>query len=92
MEDKNKDSFLLDLPMFSKPIFIPHSFELVNEFESSILASSTLIPNKSELHTPSKVRVMTKETHAKSVVDKRFTSGYCMYLGRNLVTWRSKNQ
>ncbi|RDX64992.1 hypothetical protein CR513_56386, partial [Mucuna pruriens] len=28
----------------------------------------------------------------ESVVDRRFTFGYCMFLGGNLVTWRSKKQ
>ena len=27
-----------------------------------------------------------------SIVDRRSTSGYCTFLGGNLVTWRSKNQ
>ncbi|RDX97055.1 Copia protein, partial [Mucuna pruriens] len=29
---------------------------------------------------------------ARSIVDRRFTSGYCMFMGENLVTWRSKKQ
>ncbi|RDY05123.1 putative mitochondrial protein, partial [Mucuna pruriens] len=27
-----------------------------------------------------------------SIVDKRSTSGYCMFLGGNLVTWKTKKQ
>jgi hypothetical protein len=30
--------------------------------------------------------------YAESVVDRRSTSGYCTFLGGNLVTWRSKKQ
>ena len=30
--------------------------------------------------------------YAGFVVDRRLTSGYCTYLGGNLVTWRSKKQ
>ena len=29
---------------------------------------------------------------AISVMDKRSTSGYCTFFGRNLVTWQSKKQ
>ncbi|RDX93144.1 Copia protein, partial [Mucuna pruriens] len=36
--------------------------------------------------------VYSKLDHAGSVVDRRSTSGYCMFLGGNLVTWRSKTQ
>ncbi|RDX63704.1 hypothetical protein CR513_57826, partial [Mucuna pruriens] len=34
----------------------------------------------------------SKQDYAGLVVDKRSTSGYCMFLGGNLVTWRSKKQ
>ena len=30
--------------------------------------------------------------YAGSVVNRRLTSGYCNFLGGNLVTWRSKKQ
>ena len=30
--------------------------------------------------------------YARSVVDQRFTTGYCAILGGNFVTWRSKQQ
>ncbi|RDX83609.1 Copia protein, partial [Mucuna pruriens] len=30
--------------------------------------------------------------YARSIVDRRFTSEYCMFIGGNLVTWRSKKQ
>ncbi|RVX20393.1 hypothetical protein CK203_004864 [Vitis vinifera] len=34
----------------------------------------------------------TNIDYAGSMVDKRSVSGYCMYLGGNLVTWRVKNK
>lgn len=34
----------------------------------------------------------TDADYAGSVVDRRSTSGYCTFLGGNLVTWRSKKQ
>lgn len=30
--------------------------------------------------------------YAGSLVDRRSTKAYCMFLGGNLVTWRSKKQ
>ena len=30
--------------------------------------------------------------YAGSLIDRKSTSGYCTFLGRNLVTWRSKKQ
>ncbi|RDX81867.1 Copia protein, partial [Mucuna pruriens] len=34
----------------------------------------------------------SKQDYAESVVDRRFILGYCMFMGENLVTWRSKKQ
>ena len=34
----------------------------------------------------------TDADYARSMVDRRSTSGYCTFLGGNLVTWRSKKQ
>ena len=34
----------------------------------------------------------TDADYAGSLVDRRATSGYCTFLGGNLVTWRSKKQ
>ncbi|RDX96694.1 hypothetical protein CR513_20602, partial [Mucuna pruriens] len=38
------------------------------------------------------MEIYTDADYAGSVVDRRSTSGYCMFLGGNLVTWRSKKQ
>lgn len=37
------------------------------------------------MHNPS-------EAHMEAVTDRRSTSGYFTFVGRNLVTWRSKKQ
>ena len=34
----------------------------------------------------------TDADYARSIVDRKSTSGYCTFLGGNLVTWRSKKQ
>lgn len=34
----------------------------------------------------------TDADYAGSIVDRRFTSSYCTFIGGNLVTWRSKKQ
>ncbi|RDX85953.1 putative mitochondrial protein, partial [Mucuna pruriens] len=38
------------------------------------------------------MEIYTNADYVGSVVDRRSTSGYCMFLGGNLVTWRSKKQ
>ncbi|RDY07752.1 putative mitochondrial protein, partial [Mucuna pruriens] len=38
------------------------------------------------------MEIHTNADYAGSIVDRRSTSGYCMFLGGNLVTWRSKKQ
>lgn len=38
------------------------------------------------------MEVYTDADYAGSIVDMRSTTGYCMFLGGNLVTWRSKKQ
>jgi len=38
------------------------------------------------------MKVYTNVDYAGSIVDRRSTTGYCMFLGGNLVTWRSKKQ
>ncbi|RDX67605.1 hypothetical protein CR513_53499, partial [Mucuna pruriens] len=38
------------------------------------------------------MKIYTDANYAGSVVDRRSTLGYCMFLGGNLVTWRSKKQ
>jgi len=38
------------------------------------------------------MKVYTDVDYARSIVDRRTTTSYCMFLGGNLVTWRSKKQ
>jgi len=38
------------------------------------------------------MKVYTDADYARSIVDRRSTTDYCMFLGGNLVTWRSKKQ
>jgi len=38
------------------------------------------------------MKIYTDVDYAGSIVDRRSTTGYCMFLGGNLVTWRSKKQ
>ena len=38
------------------------------------------------------MEVYTDADYAGSIVDRRSTTGYCMFLGGNLVAWRSKKQ
>ena len=38
------------------------------------------------------MEIYTDVDYASLLVDRRSTSGYCMFLGGNLVTWRSKKQ
>lgn len=38
------------------------------------------------------MEVYTDADYAGSIVDRRSTIGYCMFLGGNLVTWRSEKQ
>jgi len=38
------------------------------------------------------MKVYTDADYAGSIVDRRSTTGYCMFLGGNLVTWSSKKQ
>ena len=47
-----------------------------------------LFGNHGNLH----VEIYTDADWAGSVTDRRSTSGYCTYVGGNLVTWRSKKQ
>ena len=53
------------------------------------------IPGKGLLfvnHGNLQVQIYTDVDWAGSVTDRRSTSGYCTYVGGNLVTWRSKKQ
>jgi len=38
------------------------------------------------------IEAYTDVNYAGSPTDRRSTFGYCTFLGRNLVTWRSKKQ
>jgi len=39
-----------------------------------------------------KIEVYTEADYAGSITDRKSTPRYCMFLGENLVTWRSKKQ
>lgn len=39
-----------------------------------------------------KVEVRTNANYVGSIIDRKSTLGYCMFLGGNLVTWRSNKQ
>ena len=43
-------------------------------------------------HVDLQLKAYTDADWARSLIDKRSTIGYCMLLGKNLVTWRSKKQ
>jgi len=38
------------------------------------------------------MKVYVDADYVGSIVDRRSTTGYCMFLGGNLETWRSKKQ
>ena len=38
------------------------------------------------------MKVYIDDDYAGSTIHRRSTTGYCMFLGGNLVTWRSKKQ
>jgi len=40
----------------------------------------------------SSMKVYTDVDYVGSIVDRRSITSYCMFLGGNLVTWRSKKQ
>lgn len=43
-------------------------------------------------HDHNQIEVYIDADWADSLTDQRSTSGYCSFVGRNLVTWRSKKQ
>lgn len=43
-------------------------------------------------HGHQRVEVYTNADWVRSLTDRRFTFGYCSFVGDNLVTWRSKKQ
>lgn len=52
-------------------------------------------PSKGLLFKPQghlQIEAYTDADWARSIVDQRSTSGYCSFVGGNLVTWRSKKQ
>ena len=60
-----------------------------------ILRYLKLTPGKGLLFKKNNKReidIYTDANHARNILDKRSTSGYCSYVWRNLVTWRSKKQ
>ena len=43
-------------------------------------------------HSQTQVEAYTDADWAGSIMDNRSTTGYCSFVGGNLVTWRSKEQ
>ncbi|RVX01646.1 DNA (cytosine-5)-methyltransferase CMT2 [Vitis vinifera] len=60
-----------------------------------ILKCLKAVPGKGVMyhnHVDLQLKAYTDADWARSLIDKRSTIGYCMLLGKNLVTWRSKKQ
>jgi hypothetical protein len=43
-------------------------------------------------HSPLRIQAFSDSDWAGNLDDRRLTSGYCIYLGMNLVSWSSKKQ
>ncbi|RDX82783.1 putative mitochondrial protein, partial [Mucuna pruriens] len=67
---------------------IPSGFYSPNEKNKTSSGKGLLFRKEGTLS----MEIYTDVDYAGSVVDRRSTSGYCMFLGGNLVTWRSKKQ
>ena len=65
--------------------------EVVNQILRYLKSS----PGKGFLYSKGKglsIDCYTDADWAGSIVDRRSTTGYCTFVGGNLVTWRSKKQ
>ncbi|RDX83657.1 hypothetical protein CR513_35392, partial [Mucuna pruriens] len=66
----------------------PHAVERILQYLKASLGKGLLFRREGKLS----MKIYTDVDYARSVVDRRSTSEYCMFLGGNLVTWRSKKQ
>jgi len=72
---------------------IPYAVSVVSQFmhdprERHLQAVNRIIQYLKALS----IKIYTDVEYARSIVDRKSTTGYCMFLGGNLVTWRSKKQ
>ena len=58
------------------------------QYLKSSLGKIILFKRDTGLH----IEAYTDADYAGSVTDRRLISGYCVLIGRNLITWRSKNK
>ncbi|KAJ4721161.1 Retrovirus-related Pol polyprotein from transposon TNT 1-94 [Melia azedarach] len=92
--DLLKETGMLGCKAVGTPIEVNHKLEtlkggLVNKEKYQRLVGMGLLFTKVE---KIEVEVYTDADWAGSSLDRRSISGYCTFLGGNLVTWRSKKQ
>ena len=85
---------------------IAHSVKVVSQYMSSLIVDNWAVvqhilcylkgvPGRGiqySNHGHNRVECFTDSDWAGSKEDRRFTSGYCVFVGGNLVSWKSKKQ